>query len=106
MNNVTIFNPKTVVKNIKDSKAYIIREKLNNGMSLSRDEKNYITTECNCNGFFKDSIAIWGWRVYFGDILNTYVVRQYGQWQEYKAIDKTSLRHYLNGRIEKIVEVF
>lgn len=105
MRHVTNFNPQAINTDITKTMSYQIREKLNNNIALSREEKNYITTECNYNSFFKDSIPVMGWRVYFGDVLNTYVVRQYGRWQEYKAIDKTSLRHTICGRVEKILQV-
>ena len=34
-----------------------------------------------------------------------FVVKQYGQYQEYRAVDKTSLRTLLYGRIEHIIEI-
>lgn len=37
--------------------------------------------------------------------LKKYVVKQYGNWYEYFAPNKTLLRKALCGRIEKIVEI-
>ena len=41
----------------------------------------------------------------FFDVLKKYLVNQYGQWTEYYAPDRTSLRAYLYGRINQIVEI-
>ena len=38
-------------------------------------------------------------------ILRTFLVSQYGQWREYKVMDKTALRKILYGRIDRIVEL-
>jgi hypothetical protein len=46
-----------------------------------------------------------GWRFDFSDILKTFLVNQYGCWYEYKSIDKTALRNFLHGRINKIVQI-
>ena len=48
---------------------------------------------------------LFGWRFDFSDVLKTFLVRQYGRWTEYRAMDKTALRKTLFGRIEKIVEI-
>ena len=39
------------------------------------------------------------------DILRKFIVKQYNTWYEYYAIDRTSLRAYLYGRIDQIVEI-
>ena len=75
---------------LKDSKVYRLRERLNNGDKLTREEKNWLTRnvwEC-CR--FRRGIALGG---YLFDLT------------EYYAIDKTALRSMLYGRIEVIVEV-
>lgn len=46
-----------------------------------------------------------GYRYGFEDILITFLVKQYGDWQEYNAPDKTSLRAMLYGKIDRIVEI-
>ncbi|WP_085536592.1 molybdenum ABC transporter ATP-binding protein [Massilibacteroides vaginae] len=89
---------------LKNSKAYLLREKLNTGNKLTREEKNWITEKVNHNTYFKSAIPLQGYRFDFSDILKTYVVKQYGQYQEYKAIDRTSLRAMIYGRINKIIE--
>ena len=93
------------LENLKDCKAYIIRQKVNENIKLSRDEKNWITKEVNRNTYFTYAIPVMGWCFNFSDILKTFVVKQYGSWTEYTAIDKTALRKMLYGRIDKIVEV-
>ena len=41
----------------------------------------------------------------FSDELRKFVVKQYGQWFEYYAPNKTLLRKNLYGRIEQIIEL-
>ena len=90
---------------LKETKAYKLRVKVINGEKLNRDEKNWVTEQVNHSTYFRNSIPLGGWRFDFSDILKTFVVRQYNQWSEYKATDKTALRSMLYGRIDKIVEV-
>lgn len=92
---------------LKSSKVYQLREKVNAGEKLSRDEKNWIVENVNRNSYFnfKNAILLGGYRFDFSDILKTYIVKQYGSYQEYRAIDKTSLRAIIYGRIDKIIEV-
>lgn len=93
------------LEELQDCKAYILRTRLNNNGRLSREEKNWITRKVNDNTYFKFAIPVFGWRFDFSDVLNTYLVSQYGRWQEYKAVDKTALRSILYGRIDKIVKL-
>lgn len=93
------------LEDLQDTKAYILRTRLNNNGRLSREEKNWITRKVNDNAYFKFAIPVFGWRFDFSDVLNTYLVSQYGRWQEYKAVDKTALRCILYGRIDKIVKL-
>jgi hypothetical protein len=53
------------------------------------------------NGIYRLS----GWAYNFRPYLKKYVVKQYDQWQEYYAPNKTSLRATLYGRIDKIQEI-
>lgn len=46
-----------------------------------------------------------GWAYNFRPYLKKYVVKQYDQWHEYYAPNKTSLRTILYGRIDKIQEI-
>lgn len=90
---------------LKGSKVYQLREKISRSEKLSRDEKDWITKNVNSNSYFKSAIPLSGYRFDFSEILKTYIVKQYGSYQEYRAIDKTSLRATIYGRIDKIIEV-
>ena len=90
---------------LKGSKVYILREKLNNGGQMNREEKDWLTRNVNSNTYFKSAVPLQGWRFDFSDVLRTFLVCQYGQWAESKATDKTGLRRYLYGRIDNIVEL-
>lgn len=90
---------------LKGSRVYQLREKVNAGEKLSREEKNWIAEKVNHNSYFKNAIPLSGYRFDFSEILKTYIVKQYGSYQEYRAIDKTSLRAMIYGRIDKIIEV-
>ena len=90
---------------LKGSKVYILREKLNNGGQMNREEKDWLTRNVNSNTYFKSAVPLQGWRFDFSDVLRTFIVCQYGHWTEYKATDKTGLRRYLYGRIDNIVEL-
>lgn len=87
------------------SRVYGLRERLDKGEKINREEKNWITENVNNNAYFKNAIPLGGWRFDFSDVLKTFVVKQYGHYQEYRAVDKTSLRTILYGRIERIIEI-
>lgn len=93
------------LQTLKHSKAYQLREKLNNGQKPNREEKNWIAEKVNHNAYFKRAIPLMGYRFGFEDVLKTFLVKQYGDWQEYNAPDKTSLRAMLYGKIDRIVEI-
>ena len=80
------------LESLHECKVYRLRMKVNNGEVLNREEKNWITEKVNGNTYFKSAIPLQGWRFDFSDILRTFLVSQYGQWREYKAMDKTALR--------------
>ena len=90
---------------LESSKVYQLREKLNRGEKLERNEKNWLTEAVNHNSYFKQSVPLQGWRFSFADVLHHYWVKQYGQIVEYFAVDKTALRSILFGRVEQIVEL-
>jgi hypothetical protein len=94
-----------VLAALSGSKVYRLREKLNKGEKLCREEKNWITQNVKNNAFFKDAIPLQGYRFDFSDVLKTYVVKQYGNYDEYRAIDRTSLRAVIYGRISRIIEL-
>lgn len=93
---------------LKLHRAYIIRKKINDKKALTREEKNYITEECHrcrdCanNGTY---VYVMGWSIDFSDVLKGFVVKQYGEWHEYRAVDRTSLRTMLHGTIDKIINI-
>ena len=93
------------LESLAGSKAYILRKRLNDWGTLTREEKDWITREVNHNTYFKDSIPLLGYRFNFVDVLKTFVVKQYGHYTEYKGVDKTSIRSMLYGRVERIVEL-
>jgi hypothetical protein len=44
-----------------------------------------------------------GWMYSFKPFLKKFLVKQYDQWQEYYAPNKTAIRNSLYGRIQKII---
>ena len=90
---------------LKGSKVYELRERICRGESLTRAEKNWITEKVNTNSFFRRSIPLSGYCFDFSDVPKRYFVKQYDHIQEYYAMDKTSLRACLYGRVQEIYEV-
>lgn len=90
---------------IESSKAYLLRLKLDNGKPMTRAEKDWLTQAVNSNSYFKQAVPVLGWRIPFNDILRKYWVKQNDHISEYYAVDKTSLRAYLYGRIDSIIEI-
>ena len=93
------------LENLSTSKPYLLRVKLNQGETMSREEKNWLCEAVNSNTYFRTAVPLQGYRFDFFDVLKKYLVNQYGQWTEYYAPDRTSLRAYLYGRINQIVEI-
>jgi hypothetical protein len=93
------------LETLRNSRAYKLRESLNNGGKLSRDDKNWITRSVKESVYFKRGIALNGYHFDFSDVLKRYFVKQHGFICEYYAIDKTALRSILYGRIDDIVEL-
>ena len=90
---------------LSGSKVYLLRLKLNRGERMSREEKNWLAEAVNTNTYFRTAVPLMGYRFDFFDVLKKYLVNQYGHWAEYYAPDRTSLRAYLYGRINQIVEI-
>lgn len=107
MKKVTIypFNDRGNIENVKGSKAYQLAEKVNNGEKLTREDKNFISERIFSNCYSKSGIPVLGIMFNFSAILKTFVVKQYGNIQEYKAIDKTAIRSFTYGRIDYIKEI-
>ncbi|MCI6671631.1 MAG: hypothetical protein SOX84_00900 [Prevotella sp.] len=93
------------LENLRESKVYLLRVKLNRGERMSREEKNWLCEAVNSNTYFRTAVPLQGWRFDFFDVLKKYLVNQYGHWAEYYAPDRTSLRAYLYGGINQIVEI-
>lgn len=93
------------LENLRESKVYLLRAKLNRGERMSREEKDWLCEAVNSNTYFRTAVPLQGWRFDFFDVLKKYLVNQYGQWAEYYAPDRTSLRAYLYGCINQIVEI-
>ena len=93
------------LETLRDCKAYLLRVKLNRGEAISREEKDWLCEAVNSNTYFRTAIPVMGYRFDFFDVLRKYLVNQYGHWAEYYAPDRTSLRKYLSGRINQIVEI-
>jgi hypothetical protein len=88
------------------SRVVEIRRKINEGIKLSREEKNYIT-ECCIKDNHSYSISLMGWKFSFSDILKKYLVNdKYNtrNWSEYYAVDVTSLREAIYDNTCKIIE--
>ena len=90
---------------LSGSKVYLLRLKLNRGERMNREEKNWLCEAVNSNTYFRTAVPLQGYRFDFFDVLKKDLVNQYGQWTEYYAPDRTSLRAYLYGRINQIVEL-
>lgn len=90
---------------LQNSRVYRLREHLNCGGKLNREDKNWITQNVRECTYFRQGIALNGYHFDFSDVLKRYFVKQYGQIAEYYAVDKTALRSVLCGRIEDVVEV-
>lgn len=93
------------LETLRDTKTYKLRIKVNSNKKLSRDEKDWITKQVNGNAYFKNAIPLQGWRFDFSDILRTYIVKQYGEYREYNATDKTALRKIIHGSIQTIINI-
>lgn len=63
---------------LKDCKVYRLRESLNNGGKLTRDDKNWITEQVRGCCRFQKGIALMGYYFDFSDVLKRYYVKQYG----------------------------
>ena len=78
---------------LKGSKVYQLREKVNAGEKLNREEKNWIAENVNRNSYFKNAIPLGGYRFDFSEILKTYIVKQYGSTSGFLAIFPVSIQY-------------
>lgn len=93
------------LETLKESKIYKVAEKLNNNKPLLREEKDWLATQLIHNTFGNWNVSLQGWCFDFRNACKNYIVKQHDTWQEYYALDKTSLRKAIYGHIDKIVEV-
>ena len=102
------------LESLCNSKVYLLRVKLNRGERMSREDellrawlekKNWLAEAVNANTYFRTAVPLMGYRFDFMDVLKKYLVNQYGHWAEYYAPDRTSLRAYLYGSVNQIVEI-
>ena len=93
------------LESLMNSTAYQLRLKLNEGGKFERKDKDWLTEAINTNSYFKKSVPVMGWKFDFSDVINTFVVKQNGAWSEYNAVDRTSLRQILHGKIDMILDV-
>ncbi len=99
---------KTELSDLSSSHLWEIKTKIESGAKLSLDEKVWLNDQCNTSSCVpRGTAALLGWAFDFSDYLTRYVYLQYGRWQEYYAVDKTSLRKGIYGgsQIKYILEV-
>ena len=90
---------------LKDSKVYQLRQRLNNGEKLNRSEKNWLTRAMHGNTYGRCCVSVSGWMFDFSDVCHLYWVQQAGHIAEYYAMDKTSLKTILYGKVDTIVKI-
>lgn len=93
------------LESLRDRIVYKLRAMIDNGQPLNRAQKNWITNKVNTNSYFKNAIPLQGWAFTFSDVLKKFVVKKDGQCWEIYGVDKTSIRDYIRGNIEYIIEV-
>jgi hypothetical protein len=89
----------------KRCRAYILRERLNNGGRLNREEREWLTLGINHNSYLKTGIPVRGWAFDFSDVLHRFWVKQFGMIIEYYATDEKTLRAMLSDEIEEMVKL-
>ena len=62
---------------LQDSKVYQLRQQLNEGVSMCRQQKNWLKNNVNSNAYFKRSVPLMGYRFDFSDVLKRFFVKQY-----------------------------
>ena len=56
------------LENLKGTKPYILKEKIEKNGKLDRIEKDFITERINNNSYFKNAIPLQGWKFDFSKI--------------------------------------
>lgn len=81
------------IERVKETTAYILREKLDKGESITYEGEDYITEKVNYNAYFKTAIPVLGWKVSFEDILQRFIYKDdFRTWIEAYATSERSLR--------------
>lgn len=93
------------IEQLKNSRVYNLRKRLNNGDKMSREDKNWLTENLRNNEYFHTAVPLSGYFFDFSDVIRKYIVNQDGKWNEYYAPDKASLRNILLGTIYHIIEI-
>ncbi len=84
-------------------KMFTLYGKLQKGLKLTPEENLYITEQLyGVCGQHSSTYKLGGFAAMFSDYFPLILVKQYGQWQEYYAPNKTTLRKVLYGAIEKM----
>ena len=96
------------IEQIQNSRIYRLKEKLESGEKLTREDKDYIFSQtCNNNFVGKRAVPLGGWKIDFSTIMKMFFVEfDHGHIQKYYAPDKMAIRNnpYMN-EIRRIVEV-
>jgi len=99
------FNERGDIENVKNTALWSIYHRVMAGDETPED-REYIADKLMHNSFSNTGIPLLGVMFDFSELgLKTYVVKQFGTWSEYKALNKTSLRAAILGRVDKIVQI-
>jgi hypothetical protein len=94
------------LETLRDSFPFKIHEKIENGIELTRDEKNRLARELLNNAYSRVGIPLKGWMFDFRNYISHFWVKDAGGIREVFAPDKTSIR--AAGRffsVRQIVEI-
>ncbi|MDP0531935.1 hypothetical protein NLB58_08815 [Porphyromonas gingivalis] len=64
------------LRTLSASKAYLLREKLNRGEAMSREEKDWLCEAVNSNTYFRTAIPVMGYRFDLFDVLKKHLIRE------------------------------
>jgi len=64
------------LETLRACKAYLLREKLNRGEAMSREEKDWLCEAVNSNTYFRTAIPVMGYRFDFFDVLRKHLIRE------------------------------
>lgn len=92
------------LETLKDTRMYQLHDKLEAGVKLKRDDKDYLYQFCEYSHGTQYHLA--GWCFDFTEWLNHYAVkRTYGTLDECFALDKTAIRNNHEANIYKIYQL-